>query len=103
MSSPVREVMHIVLFEWNADATPASIEAAVVELRALKEKVPGILDLSIGTDFSTRARNFSHALVVRFVDKAALEIYGPHPAHDRVVQNFIRPISKDVMAFDYEL
>ncbi len=103
MSSPVREVMHIVLFEWNADATLASIETAVVELRALKEKVPGILDLSVGTDFSTRARNFSHALVVRFIDKSALEVYGPHPEHDRVVQNFIRPISKDVMAFDYEL
>ena len=103
MSSPEREVMHIVLFEWKPDATPASIEAAVEELRALKDKVPGILELTIGTDFSTRARNFSHALVVRFTNRESLEVYGPHPAHDRVVQNFVRPISKDVMAFDYEI
>jgi hypothetical protein len=41
-------------------------------------------------------------LVVRFTDRAALEAYGPHPEHQRVLQNFINPIRADTLALDYE-
>ena len=40
---------------------------------------------------------------MRFTDRAALQEYGPHPEHQRVVQNFIKPIAADILALDYEI
>jgi hypothetical protein len=96
-------IEHIVLFQWKADASQESVNRVMAELRALKGKIPGIVDLSCGTNFSDRAKGYTHGLVVRFADRAALEAYGPHPEHQRVVQNFITPIRADVLALDYEI
>jgi hypothetical protein len=95
-------VEHIVLFKWKTDATAEQIEAAVAGLRGLKELVPNVLDLSVGENFTDRGLGFTHGLVVRFPNKAALEVYGPHPAHQHVVQTFINPIRENVLALDYE-
>ena len=95
-------VEHIVLFKWKTEATAEQIAAAVEGLRGLKELVPNVLDLSVGANFTDRGQGFTHGLVVRFPDKAALEVYGPHPAHQHVVQTFINPIRETVLALDYE-
>lgn len=95
-------VEHIVLFKWKAEATPEQIATAIAGLAGLKEQVPNILDLTVGENFTDRGQGFTHGLVVRFPDKAALEVYGPHPAHQHVVQNFINPIRDNVLALDYE-
>ncbi|MCW3095213.1 MAG: Stress responsive alpha-beta barrel domain protein [Chthonomonadaceae bacterium] len=95
-------VEHIVLFKWKPEATAEQIEAAVTGLRGLKELVPNVLDLSVGENFTDRGQGFTHGLVVRFPDRAALEVYGPHPAHQHVVQTFINPIRENVIALDYE-
>lgn len=95
-------IEHIVLFRWAEGASPDAVNRVVTELRELKGKIPGILDLSCGTNFCDRAKGYTHGLVVRFADRAALDAYGPHPEHQRVVQNFIAPIRGDVLALDYE-
>ncbi len=95
-------IEHIVLFKWKSEATSEQIAEAVAGLRALKSSVPNILDLSVGENFSERAQGFTHGLVVRFPDRAALDVYGPHEAHQHVVQNFINPIRESVLALDYE-
>ena len=51
----------------------------MAELRGLKGKIAGIVDLSCGPNFSDLANCYTHGLVVRFTDRAALEAYGPHP------------------------
>jgi hypothetical protein len=96
-------IEHIVLFRWAEGTSREAMDNAVTELRKLKDKIPGIVDLSCGANFSDRAKGYTHGLVVRFKDRAALESYGPHPEHQRVVQNFIRPISADILALDYEI
>jgi len=95
-------VEHIVLFRWTEDASQEAIDSVVAELRELKSKIAGVVDLSCGVNFSDRAKGYTHGLVVRFMDRAALEAYGPHPEHQRVVQNFINPIRADILALDYE-
>jgi len=97
-----KPVVHIVLFKWKAGTSPEAIQKVETELRGLKGKIEGILDLSCGENFSDRAQGFTTGLVVHFTDRAALEAYGPHPAHQHVVQNFIGPIREDVLAVDYE-
>jgi hypothetical protein len=68
----------------------------------LKGKIAGIIDLSCGANFSARAKGYTHGLVMRFTDRAALEAYYPHPDHQRVVQNLINPIRADTLVLDYE-
>lgn len=96
-------IEHLVLFRWTADASAEAITRVMDELRALKGQIPGVRDLTCGENFSPRSQGFTHALVVRLEDRAALDAYGPHPAHQRVVQEFIAPIRADVLALDYEV
>ena len=96
-------IEHIVLFKVKANTPPQSIAAMTDGLKGLKASVPGIVDLSVGANFSDRSKGFTHGLVVRFQDRAALDGYIPHPAHREVVEKLIRPITEDVLAMDYEI
>lgn len=96
-------IVHVVLFKWKEDTTPAAIASVLSELKALQSKIPGIVDLSCGENFSQRSQGFKHGLVVKFTDKSALETYIPHPEHQAVVQNVIKPIVADILAVDYEV
>ena len=79
------------------------MEKAFKELRALKTKIPGILELTCGVNFTDRAKGFTHGIVVRFENQAALDTYLPHPEHQRVVVEFFNPIRADALAMDYEI
>ena len=41
-------------------------------------------------------------LIMHFADRAALEAFGPHPEHQRVVHNFVSPIRAESLVFDHE-
>jgi hypothetical protein len=95
-------IEHILLIRWTEGAGREAIDSAMAELRQLKDKIPGIVDLSCGINFSDRSKGYTHGLVIRFKDRAALNAYNPHPEHQRVVQKFINPIRGDTIVFDYE-
>jgi hypothetical protein len=92
-------IEHVVLFRWAEAASQEAIDATMTELRQLKGKVPGIVDLSCGTNFSDQAKRYTHGLAVRFKDGVALKAY---LEHQRVVEKFIMPIRNDILVLDYE-
>ena len=96
-------VEHIVVFKWKENASADAIAAALAGLRGLKDQVPGIVELTVGTNFSARSQGFDAGLVVRFIDRAALDTYVPHPAHQSVVQNLLNPIREESIVIDYEI
>ena len=95
-------IEHIVLIRWMETTSEETIDKALVELRQMKDKIPGIIDLTCGANFSARAKRYKHGLVARFKDRAALEAYLAHPEHQRVVQHFIGPFHNDILILDYE-
>ena len=95
-------VEHVVLIRWTEQASQEAIANAVTELRGMKSKIEGIVDLSCGTNVSGRAKGYGQGMVVRFVDRAALAAFYPHPEHRRILQNFVNPISADILVVDYE-
>ncbi len=95
-------VEHIVLFRWSPGVSEQAVAETLQALEGMKTKVPGIVDLNCGEDFSGRSDGYHVCLRVRFTDRAALQAYEPHEAHQHVVQNFIRPICEKVLAFDFE-
>ncbi len=96
-------VEHLVLIQWTDSASPEAIARAMDGLRALRGQIPGILDLTCGENFNPRAQGYTHALAIRFEDRAALDAYEPHPTHQRVVQELIVPISAGILVLDYEI
>ncbi|HTR41195.1 MAG TPA: Dabb family protein [Pseudomonadales bacterium] len=96
-------IEHIVLIRWTEEASQEAKDSAMTELRNLKDKIPGIVELTSGVNFSERAKGYTHGLVFRFKDRAALDAYIPHPEHQRVVQKFLNPIRSDTLVFDYEV
>ena len=103
MESITKQVEHVVLFQWKTGTSDETIEGILTALRGLQQSVPGILSLTCGTNFCERAQGYTHGLVVRLESRAALEVYGPHPAHQSVVSEFILPHKELVLALDYEV
>ena len=95
-------IEHIVLFKAKPDAPPEALEAMLKALAALKNTIPGLLQISTGVNFSARAQGYTHGLVVRFPDRAALDAYQVHPAHQKAVVKQVRPNVEGVLALDYE-
>jgi hypothetical protein len=95
-------VEHIVLFKWKSEATAEQITAALEALRAMPPKIAEIKGLTCGETFTDRGRGYTHGLVVRLPDRAALDVYQDHPDHQAVVVANIRPIVEEVLAIDYE-
>ena len=96
-------VEHVVLFKTTAEATEEQRERMIAELSALRDKIPGIVGLTVGPNFSDRNQGYDIGLVVRFIDRAALEVYLPHPAHRGAVDTYVAPIKADVIVVDYEI
>lgn len=96
-------VEHVVLFQSTEEATPEQRDAMIAAVKKLKDQIPGIVDLSVGYNFSERAQGFDIGVVVRFVDRAALDVYIPHPAHRACVEQFLQPIRKNTIVVDYEI
>ena len=95
-------IAHIVLFRWTEEAKPEAIDRAIAELRGLKGRIAGLVDLTGGPNFSDRSKGFTHGFVMHFTDRAALNAYLPHPEHQRVVQTFLTPIRAEILVVDYE-
>lgn len=95
-------VEHIVLFKMKPESTPEQKDELIRRLRALEGKIEGIVSLSAGETFTDRHQGYTIGLVVRFVDKEALERYGPHPEHVPV-KEYVAEVCDDLIAVDYEI
>lgn len=77
-------VEHMVWIRFREGVGAERIAGHLAGLAGLKGKVPGIVDLRVGENFTDRANGCTHGLLVTFEDRAALEAYGPHPEHKKV-------------------
>lgn len=98
-------IMHIVMFKWKDGTTEEQISEIKCELMLLqKTKSMASSKLTLVMISSTRSKGLSHrSLYARFVNVEALRVYAPSEAHQRVVKQFIKPVSDDILAFDFEI
>jgi len=96
------EYRHLVLFSFKEDAAPEAIRKVEKAFAALPEKIDTIQDFEWGTDVSPegKAKGFTHCFMVTFKDKAGLEAYIPHDAHQAFVAG-LKDVLKDVLVIDY--
>ena len=96
-------IIHIVLFKWQSDTLPTTIASVMSALRGMKGKVPEIIDLYCGDNFSELSQGFQNGLVVQVKDKAALDAYTKNLLHQEIIQTLIKPILRDKITIDYEV
>ena len=94
-------VDHLVFFTLKDDVSDGDERELLDSLRALKEEVPNVRDLTAGRDFSGRGGEYTHALFARFDDVDALKSYATHPAHLAVVEKLDR-LTDGRIVCDYE-
>lgn len=93
---------HFVSFQFK-EGTPGEKKTEIVDaFMALKGKIDTILDLEWGGTENIEPLNdgFTHSFLVSFKDKAGLEVYLPHPAHEEFVK-LLKPHLEKVYVFDY--
>ena len=94
-------VQHIVMLEFNDEVDEETRMNSLKAVESLKDRIDGIEKIESGKDFSGRAGEFTHALIVTMRDKDVLGAYGPHPAH-KEVQDLLHPVVKTLWVIDFE-
>jgi hypothetical protein len=92
---------HLVFLAAKDDASPEDIEDLMSSMRGLKDTVPGVVDLSIGENFSPRSGGYTHGLFVRFKTADDLQGYLKHPDHQAVVEKLDRLTSRIVVDYEF--
>ncbi len=93
-------VHHMVWIKFNPSTPPERQQHHLDGLRSLAGKVPGILALHVGENFTDRANGFTHGLYVLLESREALQTYAVHDEHVAVAA----PLKEDaeLMAMDFE-
>ena len=94
-------IEHIVLLEKKDDATDEQTLAAVAGIKSLKEKIPGVMQVKISDNITDRAP-YSHGAIITMQDRETLAEYGPHPAHQEVLQ-LLQPVAANLVVVDIEI
>ena len=92
-------LIHVVSFKYKADADAAARLAHVAKLKGLAS-LPGVAELKVGSDVVHSPRSYDTGLLVKFQDRAALDVYAVHPQHLPVVQ-FGTSICEHIVAVDF--
>ena len=89
---------HVVLFKLK-DSN--DLETAVSTLRSLEGNVPTLKSIEVGTDVIHSQRSYDIALITRFDDLAAYQVYADHPNHLPVI-DYMKSVVESAVAVDFE-
>jgi len=94
----------MVVFKFKPDAKPEQIRQVTDALRALKDKIPGIVSFEHGVNNSPEKKNqgFTHAFLITFENAKARDAYLPHPEHKKFGELLgSLGVMEDVFVVDY--
>ncbi len=92
---------HLVFIAVKEDASPEDVEDLISSIRGLKDSVPGVVDLTVGENFSGRSGGYTHGLFVRFESREDLQRYMEHPDHLAVVEKLDRLTTRIVADYEF--
>ena len=95
-------VEHILMIETNEGVSDEDMQEVLDGIVALKDQIPGVLDVKIGKNFTDRAPHITYSGVVTLADKEALAGYGPHTANKELLK-ILMPTVKNITIADIEI
>jgi quinol monooxygenase YgiN len=98
-------IKHIVMWHLKEHAQGNSREtnAQLVKqkLESLRGRIPGMLKIEVGVDFSATADSADIVLYSEFENREALDVYQRHPDHE-AIKPFIMDVRAERRLVDYE-
>ena len=91
---------HIVCWKYKAETSETERDEHVARLRALPEVIPNIVSFNVGRDILHLERSFDTGLIAVYPDRAALDFYTDHPAHQKVAA-LGKQIAERVVSVDF--
>ena len=103
-------IVHVVLFEPRADLTDDERRKVLSDLRHAAANIPSIRSFQIGRrirhglpGYEQMMRvDYQYLAVFEFEDRAALEAYLRHPAHEAAGRHFTASAAHS-LAYDFEM
>lgn len=99
-------IKHIVIWKLSGALEDPCRQANAIKIRkileALNGRIPGLIRLEVGFDFSKSDASGDIALYSELVSREALEAYQVHPEH-RAAASFVKSVTCDRRVIDYEL
>jgi hypothetical protein len=99
-------IKHILLFKIKDGVEGRNKAESIAQAKAMLEnlygKIPGLINIEVGTDFSASPDSVDMALYSEFESREALSVYATHPEHQAVLP-FIRSILSERHLIDYEI
>jgi hypothetical protein len=93
--------IHSFAFRWKPDVSEHQKERVISEIRKLQGQIPGLLETHVGKNISPRGQGYELGGVMKFSDKNALDAYGPHPVHQKLLTWLVPLI--DPIEVDFEI
>jgi tryptophan synthase beta subunit len=98
-------IKHIVMWRLRdaAHGNSSASNAGIIKekLEALHGRIPGLISIEVGLDFSGTDSSADIVLYSEFIDREALEGYQVHPEHE-ALKPFIGGASAERRLIDYE-
>ena len=93
---------HLLLFNFNENATPEGIKKAEDELILLQGKIPQIKGVEWGLNYNSgnKAKGYTHCFILNFDSEEDLAVYIAHPDH-KAYGKILHPQLEDFLVLDY--
>ncbi|MDP3685468.1 MAG: Dabb family protein [bacterium] len=78
--------IHIALFRWKPGVAEKKIGETLRAIEKLKGKIPDIVEIRCGKNSSKHAAGYTHVVLVRGLNKKAIEAYRMHPDHEKAAR-----------------
>jgi len=98
-------VEHIVLAKLERELTGAE----KAKMRAKLLEIPGVINVTAGTNYTSRGLEYNTGIIVRLASAEAEKAYQTHPVHVEVRDTILKPLiikgtetTPPVLAVDYE-
>jgi hypothetical protein len=103
-------ILHIVLFEPRPDLTEAERRQVLEDLRVAATSIPALRRCRIGRRLrhgapgyeQTMQVDYQYAAIMEFDDRAGLEAYLRHPAHEGIGRHFVASAA-GALAYDFDM
>ena len=90
--------IHMFAFRFKAGVNDTRKKHVVSEIGKLQAQIPEVQETWVGLNDSPRGNGYELGGVMKFADKAAMDTYGVHPAHQELLKwlmPLIEPIEVD--------
>lgn len=99
-------VKHIIIWDFLEDMSPADRilngQKIKAGLESLQGQIDGLLDIKVQNELLDSSTG-EIALISTFADAEALKAYAVHPAHVRVANELVRPVTRNRKCVDFEV